>query len=112
MTQEKKLIIDTKDYRDVRVIFTFDKWQEKSVQHPELQDKTFLKNLKETIENPEEVWQDNNDKKHKLCYYRKYSTVSYVKVVIWITAKFCEVVTAYEIDKIKEVKYPKLKRLK
>lgn len=112
MIKEKKLIIDTKDYQGLRVIFTLDKWQEKSIQHAELGNKTFLKNLKETIENPEEVYQDNDDKKRKACYYKKYSTASYVKVVIWIASKPCEVVTAFEIDKIKETEYPKLKRLK
>lgn len=112
MTKEKKLIIDTKDYRGLRVIFTFDKWQEKSVQHTELGNETFLKNLKETVENPEEVWQDNSNKKSKACYYKKYSTTSYIKVVVWIASKPCEVVTAFEIDRIKEIEYPKLRRLK
>ena len=112
MKGEKKLIIDTNDYRGSRVIFTFEKWQEKSIQHPELGNNTFIENLKKTIENPSEVWQDNSDKEHKVCYYKKYSAIAYVKVVIWITSNPCEVVTAYEIDRIKETKYPQLKQLK
>ncbi len=44
-----KLIIDTLDYDGNRVVLTEKKWQEKSIVHPELKNKTFLKNLEDTI---------------------------------------------------------------
>ncbi|OGN08976.1 MAG: hypothetical protein A3C61_02485 [Candidatus Yanofskybacteria bacterium RIFCSPHIGHO2_02_FULL_39_10] len=55
---------------------------------------------------------DYDDKKRKACYYKKYSAVSYVKVVIALRSNPREVVTAYEINKIKETSYPNLKRLR
>lgn len=109
---ESKPIIDVKDYRGERVILTHKKWEEKSTIHPELKKETFLKNLRKTIDDPEEVWQDNSDKRHKQCYYRKYSTNSYVKAVIWIASDPCVVVSAFETNKIKETIYPDLKRIK
>jgi len=108
----KRFIIDVEDYRGKRVIFTYEKWKEKSITHSDLLNKTFLKNLKETIIDPEEVWQDYSDKKYKRCYYKKYSTNSYVKVVIWITNNPNRVVTAFQINFIKENKYPNLRRVK
>lgn len=109
---EDKFIIDVEDYRGRRVIFTHRKWKEKTIVHSELFNKTFLKNLKETIVNPDEVWQDYSDKEYKRCYYKKYSTTSYVKVVVWIMDNPCHVVSAFETNKIKEDMYPNLKRLK
>lgn len=84
---------------------------EKQKDHPELKRKVFLKNLRETIIKPEEVWQDYSDKKKKRCYYKKYSTNSYIKVVVWIKDNPCNIVTAYEINYIKEWKYSELKRI-
>tara|TARA_Y100000310_G_scaffold248799_1_gene254748 strand:+ start:940 stop:1272 length:333 start_codon:yes stop_codon:yes gene_type:complete len=104
-------IIDVKDYRGFRVVLTKKKWQEKSIKHPELRNKKFLKNIKEAIKNPNQVWQDYSDKKNKRCYYKKYSVMFYIKVVIWMN-KPCRVVTAFEIDRIKEEQYTGLKRLK
>lgn len=104
-------IIDVEDYRGKRVIFTYKKWKQKSLQHPDLRNRTFLKNLKETIIKPEEVWQDYHDKYHKRCYYKKYSINSYVKVIIWISNNPCHVVTAFQINYIKEMKYLKLEKL-
>lgn len=109
---EAKLVIDVEDYRGKRIIFTYRKWQEKSKGHTDLLNKIFLKNLKETVENPEEVWQDYSDKKRKRCYYKKYSVNSYVKVVVWIDNNPCHIITAFQTDYIKENNYPKLKRLK
>ena len=105
-----KLIIDTIDFYGNRVIFTEKKWKEKSTVHPELKNKTFLKNLEDTIKNPEEIWEDNSDKKNKRCYYKKYSIVSYVKVVIWINGNPCHIVSAFETNKIKEQIYSKFKK--
>ena len=107
-----KLIIDVDDYRGKRVTFTYKKWKEKSITHPDLRNKTFLKNLKNTIINPDEVWQDYSDRKRKRCYYKKYSINSYVKVIIWIYGNPCEVVTAFQTNYIKEHRYPELKQLK
>jgi len=111
MSKEEN-IIDIEDYRGRRVIFTWNKWKEKSIMHPELRNKIFLRNIKRVIENPTEVWQDYSDKKNKRCYYWKYSTHTYIKVVIWVSYCPCYIVTAYQINYIKEKKYPELKRLK
>jgi len=105
-------LIDVINYRNERVIFTHAKHQEKMMQHPELNNKIFLENLEETIKNPGEVWEDYDDKEHRRCYYRKYSKNSYVKAVIWCTGNPYRVVTAFEINWIKETKYPGLKQLK
>lgn len=105
-------LIDVQDYEGERVIFTFDKCKEKMIQHPELGNNKFLKNLETTLRNPEQVWQDYEDPKNKRCYYRKCSTSTYVKVVIWVKSKPRQVITAYETNIIKEGKYPKLKQLK
>ena len=108
-----KLVIDAVDYDGCRVILTEKKWKQKSQQHPQLLDKTFLKNLEDTIKNPNEVWEDYSDKENKRCYYKKYSTISYVKVVIWINENPCHIVSAFETNKIKEEIYqPNIKRLK
>jgi len=109
----EKLVIDVEDYDGNRVIITERKWKQKIQQHSELLDKTFLKNLEDTIKNPNEVWEDYSDKEHKRCYYKKYSINSYVKVVIWITENPCHIVSAFETNKIKEEIYqPNIKRLK
>ena len=103
--------LDVIDYEGNRVIFTKRKLSQKVLQHPELNNKQFLKNIVRAIEHPNEVWQDQQDSKLKRCYYRKYSTTTYIKVVIWITDKPFRVVSAFETNKIKEAQYPKLKRL-
>lgn len=104
-------IVDIEDYRGKRVIFTCKKWKQKSLQHPDLRNKIFLKNLKETIKKPEEVWQDYSDKR-KRCYYKKYSMNSYVKAVVWVDNNPCYVITAFQINYIKEAKYPNLRQFK
>lgn len=108
----EKLIIDIKDDTDKRVVFTERKRKQKALQHAELNNNTFIKNIVKTIESPQEVWEDYSDKKHKACYYKKYSPTSYVKVVIWLGSNPYEVITAYEINKIKESDYSNLKRLR
>lgn len=105
-------VIDVLNYAGNRVILTKKKLEQKALQHPELRNKSFLKNLIRTIENPEEIWQDQQDPKTKQCYYRKYSTRSYVKVVLWTHSKPHRIVSAFETNKIKETIYPKLKRLR
>ncbi len=104
-------IFCVEDYRGEEVIFSKKKWQEKKSDHPELNKKKFIECLKRAIIEPDEVWEDYDDKKHKRCYYKKYSIASYAKAVIWIEINSCNVVTAFEISDIKEAKYPNLKRL-
>ena len=105
-------VFDVTDYREKKIIFTKKKLKEKSVNHPELLNATFLKNLEQTIIDPEEVWQDYDKPRYKRCYYKKYSTNTYVKAIIWITDNPCRVVSAFETPFIKESKYSELKRLK
>ena len=93
----EEYIIDALDYRGERVVFSRKKWQQKSIIHPDL--------LKI-------VWQDYNDKEYKRCYYKKYSSHSYVKVVIFIDSVFCRVVTAFQTNYIKEGGYSELKKIK
>ena len=50
-------------------------------------------------------------KKNKRCYYKKYSSCSYAKAVVWIKTNPYNVVSAYEISDIKESKYPNLRKL-
>ena len=109
----EKCIIDVEDYLGNRVILTEKKWQQKSIQHPELKSKIFLRNLEETVRNPTEAWEDYGDKKHRKCYYKKYSKDTYVKAVIWFDSNPCYVISAFETNKIKEEIYqPDIKRLK
>ena|SRR3989344_6905992 len=112
MSTNQEYLIDTEDYRGKRVIFTETKRLEKSAQHAELNNKQFLKNIEATIKEPEEVWPDYDDKNRKACYYKKYSANTYIKVVIWISSDPCQVVTAYETNKVKEILYSELNRLK
>jgi hypothetical protein len=107
----KKIVIDTLDYTGVRVIFTEKKLVQKKQIHPELRKPSFIRRVKKTIENPDEVWRDYSDRKRRRCHYKKYSQFTYAKVVIWIADNPCEVVTAFEIDYIKEASYPELEKL-
>lgn len=104
-------IFCVEDYRGKNVIFTKKKWREKQFDHPELNKEAFIDCLKRTIIKPDEVWEDYEDKKNKRCYYKKYSTTSYAKAVVWIKANPCNVVSAFEISDIKESKYPNLRKL-
>lgn len=61
---------------------------------------------------PDEVWEDYEDRRGKRCYYKKYSAVSYAKVVILIASEPCLVVTAYEAAHIKETQYPGLRQVR
>lgn len=113
MTQKEDKKLDLKDYRGERVVFLKSKWKEKSKIHPELENKVFLDNLEKAIEEPNFVWEDKSDSKNKRCYYWKYSTSTYIKVVIWISSNPCRVVTAFETNRIKEEKYiGEIKRLR
>ena len=51
---------------------------------------------------------------HKHCYYGKYETYMYAKVVVYVgvaKGEPCRVVSAYSIDYVKEKKYKTLKRI-
>lgn len=105
-------VFRVEDYRGKTVIFTRTKWEEKRSDHPELNKAAFIECLKRAITEPEEVWEDYGDPEHRRCYYKRYSSMSYAKVVVWITQSPCLVVTAYEINYVKETKYPNLKRVR
>lgn len=106
-------ILDIVDYRGTRIIFTEEKWKEKSIVHPELLDKKFIKNLQKAIESPQIVWQDFDDPVKKACYYWRYGINRYIKVIVWIFGDPPhQVVSAFETNYIKEQKYSNLKRLK
>jgi hypothetical protein len=109
--QKSVIIFNIEDYRGIEVEFTKKKWNEKRIDHPELNKEKFIKCVKRALNNPDEVWEDYSDRKRKNCYYKKYSVNSYAKVVVWIKDKPNQVVTAYEIDKVKEKNYPDLKQL-
>lgn len=115
-TPQTDPIISTKDDEGCPIVFTRAKWDEKKVDHPELMDTTFMVNVEKTMQEPEEVWPDyadyTNGKSDRQCYYRKYSPNSYVKVVVWVNSSPRRVVTAYEIDCIKEAKYTGPNRLR
>lgn len=104
-------IFSVVDYTGKKVVFTKKKWEEKQSDHPELHKKTFINCVKKALEDPEEVWQDYQDKKNKRCYYRKYSSFSYAKVVVWVGGSTYSVVTAYEINDIKEGKYSNIRKI-
>ena len=109
--KNNNFVIDTLDCRGKRVVFAFQKWIEKSATHPELRKKSFLENIRKTIENPEMIFQDKSDKNNRQCYYKKYSIESYVKVIVWTNSNPYCIVSAFETNYIKETKYPKLKQL-
>lgn len=113
MAQPEPLVFDVKDYRGRRVIFTKKKLKEKRDDHPELDLVQFLRAVKDAVISPEEVWPDYFDP-HKHCYYGKYETNMYAKVVVYVRAGVgepCRVVSAYSIDYIKEKKYKTLTRI-
>ncbi len=109
-------IISTENDEGKKIIFTKAKWEEKNVDHVELLDPKFIARVKKTLEQPLEVWPDYSDycngRNDKHCYYSRYSPNSYVKVVIWISSTPYRVVTAYEIDCVKEAKYTGITRLR
>jgi hypothetical protein len=99
------------DFLGKSVVFTSKKLKEKQTIHPELGKKSFLSAVKKAVENPDEAWQDYNDKENRYCCYKKYSATSYVKVVVWRGSNPNHVVSAYEIDFVKERKYSGLKKI-
>jgi len=103
-------IFQTTDYRGKEIIFTKAKWEEKHFRHPELNKDAFIKCIERALAEPDEVWEDYEDRRRKRCYYKKYS--GYAKVVVFVAEDPCRVVTAYEIDRIKETKYFDLKRVR
>ena len=109
---ENECIFEVIDYRGKSVVFTKAKWAEKKADHFELEKKAFIECLKRAISNPDEVWEDYSDRRYRRCYYKKYSSISYAKVVVWIGDGPCNVITAYEISQIKEAKYPDLRRVR
>jgi hypothetical protein len=112
MTRAETLLFDIRDYRGRRVIFTKKKWEEKRVDHEELNLHEFKNAMIAAIREPEEVWPDFSAPSKKYCYYGWYSIGIYVKVIIYIQGdEPYRVVSAYAIDKIKEKKYKALVRI-
>ena len=105
------IILKVNDYRGKEIVFKKTKWVKKRLMHPELDKPAFLRRIERALLDPDEVWEDFSDKKNKRCYYKKYSQNTYAKVVIWNNNPYL-VITAYEIDKIKEKNYPNLKQIK
>jgi hypothetical protein len=112
MQKKPPLFLEALDYREKRVVFAQKKWQEKSKTHPYLKLPQFKNFIQTAIENPTEVWQDYDEPRKKRCYYYKYSATMYVKVVVWVDDDPCRVVTVFNLDYIKEMNYPSLRRLK
>ncbi len=109
---EDNHIIDTIDCWGNRVVLTREKLKEKAVVHPELNNKNFIRNLRQMIESPEQVWEDKDNRKRKRCYYKKYSMNSYVKAIVLMIGSPYHIISAFETNYIKESKYPNLKQLK
>ncbi|OGF28293.1 hypothetical protein A2477_02430 [Candidatus Falkowbacteria bacterium RIFOXYC2_FULL_47_12] len=96
------MIFKIKDCFDQDVIFTKKKFNRKKQNHPELLKKQFIKCVQNCLAAPDEVWPDYSNPANKKCYYKKYSQISYAKVVVWFTDNPAQVVTAFEINYIKE----------
>jgi hypothetical protein len=107
-----KYVFDATDYRGKRIVFTKAKWMKKHLDHPELHKETFIACIERALIDPDEVWEDHDDRKHRRRYYKKYSSVSYAKAVVFVADDPCRVITAYEIGYIKETKYVDLKRVR
>lgn len=106
------LKVDIQDYRGVRVVFKIRKWESKSVQHPELCDPAFIVHIKEALQNPTEVWEDYDGPSEKNCYYKRFGINLYAKVVVLIAREPNEVISAFEVDYVKETKYPSVRKLR
>lgn len=106
------LKLDVLDYRGIRVVFTIKKWEEKSVQHTELCDPAFLRYVEAALCDPDEVWQDYDNPEEKNCYYKRFGPNLYAKVVVWVAGDLNRVVSAFEVDFVKETTYTEVKRLK
>ena len=103
------MIFEVEDYKGKKVIFTRKKWEQKKNDHPELQREVFIKCLKRAIMDPDDVWENFGDKR-KRCYYKKYSQFTYAKAIVWVKNSPHRIVSAFEIDDIKESHYPNLKK--
>jgi hypothetical protein len=109
---DKEYVFQITDYRGKGVVFARSKLEEKCSDHPELNKESFIACIKRALTEPDEVWEDYNDRKRRRCYYKKYSSISYAKAVVFIADSPCRIVTAYEISYVKETKYPDLKRVR
>ena len=108
---EKDIVFRVKEkLQGLEIVFTKIKLIEKQGDHPQLLKKSFLKCVERALSDPDEVWPDKKDNR-KRCYYKKYSVCSYAKVVVWTSDEPYRVVSAYEIDKVKESQYPNLEKL-
>lgn len=106
----RKNLFEVESYKGKKVVFKRAKWLGKKIDHPELGKKTFIDCIKRCIIEPDEVW-ENYSNKDMQCYYKKHSRRTYAKVVIYFKDSPQRVVTAYEINKIKEADYPSLNKI-
>jgi hypothetical protein len=107
MANNEPLVFDVRDFRGKQIIFTKKKLEEKKADHPELRLVEFIRAVQGALKEPEEVWPDAFEKE-KHCYYGKYQEGTYAKVVVYMSYNRyvpSRVVSAFEIDKIKERKY-------
>jgi len=112
MPPAEELLFDIRDYRGKRVVFTKGQWEEKRVDHEELNLYAFRNAVMAAIREPEEVWPDFSAPDKKRCYYGWYLKGIYAKVVIYTKGEEPHrVVSAYAIDKIKEKKYKTLTKI-
>lgn len=97
--------VDTKNYEGVHTVFTESQRAEKAKKHPELRLADFIKKVKETIERPDFVYEDIDDKYHYSYYCREYkinSRIKYTKVVLLKLKTHYIVITTYRPDYVKE----------
>lgn len=107
-------VIDTNDWRNKRIIFTYKQWNKKSKKHTWLKNEVFLSYVRKALANPTEVWEDYDRPKNKWCYYYKYGVGLHAKVVVWIRPGDAHIITAYDCHGlyfVKESKYPNLRRI-
>jgi len=100
-----KNCIDTNNYEKLKIIFTEKQRENKSLKHPELREKGFIKRIKTAVENPSFIYEDLA-KKGRLLYYKyEYSLNGrdrYTKVVVKKQKRYLFIITAYRPDFVKE----------
>ena len=65
---KRDYIFEVIDYRGKRVVFTKAKWEEKRSDHPELNKDAFIACVRQALIEPDEVWEDYNDRKRRRCF--------------------------------------------
>jgi hypothetical protein len=112
-SKSASLVFTVKDYSNHAIIFTEKKRKKKSEIHKELLDDKFIKFVTWALTKPTCIWQDYEQPTNKRCYYYRYSgEPRYAKVVVWHNCQEpWQVVSAFDVNWIKEEKYPTLKQI-